>query len=181
AAVPSKPPTPRAAIPLPDSRHDRGRSQRQLATIQQWSKPSASTLNRWIAERVSRAVAALEPDLMRPVSVREIHPKVFGERKSAAGIRVGHDFNPGHAVRVELVVPRRVKRVRPINPLAITADLNHLGASGKRLAVRMGRAAGDAAKVDRARELWFFWIGDVVLTHLAGSPAGDVQKPVVHR
>ena len=38
--------------------------------VQQVSKPLQSNLNRWIAERIRRAIAALKPDLMRPVSVR---------------------------------------------------------------------------------------------------------------
>ena len=40
----------------------------------------------------------------------------------------------------------------------------------------MRRAANDAANVHGARKLWLSWIGDIVLTHLAGAPARDVEK-----
>ena len=45
----------------------------------------------------------------------------------------------------------------------------------------MRRAANDAADVHGARQLRLAGIADIVLTHLAGAPAGDVEKLVVHR
>jgi hypothetical protein len=44
----------------------------------------------------------------------------------------------------------------------------------------MGRAPSDAPDPYGARELRLPRFGDVVLTHLPGSPAGDVQEFVIH-
>src|ERR1700730_19286465 len=82
--------------------------------------------NRRVAERIRRAIAALEPDLMCPVSVREAHPVVLCQLETAACGRIGHDLRAWHSVWIELVVPRRVERVGPIDPLPVTANLNHL-------------------------------------------------------
>src|SRR4029434_6931458 len=74
----------------------------------------------------------------------------------------------------------RVERVGPVDPLAITANLDHLRTACIRLAAPVGRAASDAADVDRASKLRLSRVGDVVLTHLAGSPAGDVKELIIH-
>src|SRR3984893_1541167 len=170
----------RAAIPSPDSPHDKGRSRRQPARARQVSNPLRSNSNRWIAERIRRAIAALESNLMRPVSVREAYPVVLCQLEAAARVRIGHDLSAWHAVGIELVVPRRVERVGPIDPLAVAADLNHLRTACIHLAVRVRCAASNAADVDRARKLRLPRVRDIVLTHLAGSPAGDVEEPVIH-
>src|SRR6266403_2729335 len=137
--------------------------------------------NRRVAERIRRAIAALEPDLMRPVSVREAHPVVLCQLEAAARVRIGHDLRPRHSVGIELVVPRRVERVGPVDTLAVTANLDHLRTAGIQLAARVGGTASDAADVYRTRKLRLPRICDVVLTHLTGSPAGDVEEPVIHR
>src|SRR6202022_376020 len=111
----------RAAIPSPDSPHDKGRSRRQPARARQLSNPLRSNSNRWIAERIRRAIAALEPDLMRPVSVREAHPVVLCQIEATARVRVGHDLSAWHSAGIELVVPCRIERVGPVDPLAVTA------------------------------------------------------------
>src|SRR5208282_2540790 len=136
--------------------------------------------SRWIAERIRRAVAAVEPDLMRPVSVRETYPVVLRQLQAAGRAGDRHDLGAWHAVGIELGVPRGIERVGPVDPFAVTADLDHLWAACKGLAVRVGRAANDAADMDGARELGLPRFADVVLTHLAGSPAGDVQEFVIH-
>src|SRR3954452_24092081 len=41
-------------------------------------------------------------------------------------------------------------------------------------------APRNTADVDRARELRLPWVGEIVLAHLAGSPAGNIQKFVIH-
>src|SRR4029077_2430409 len=135
---------------------------------------------RWIAERFRRAVAAVEPDLMRSVSVREGYPVVPRQLKAAGRAGDSHDLGPWHAIRIELGVPRGIKRVGPVDAFAVAADLDHLWAACVRLAARMGRAANDAARVNRARELRLPRLGDVVLTHLTGSPAGDIKELVIH-
>src|SRR5262245_36575636 len=131
------------------------------------SIPLRSISDRWIAERIRRAVAALKPDLMRAVSVREAHPVVLCQLEAAARVRMGHDFSAWHAIGIELVVPGRVKRVGPVDPLSVTADLDHLRATSINVAARVGRTTSDAANMNRARKLRLPRVGDVVLTHLA--------------
>jgi len=117
---------------------------------------------------------------MRPVSVREAHPIVLCQLKAAARVRIGHDLSAWYAVGIELIVPRRVERVGPVDPLAITANLDHLRTACVDLAARVGRTASDTADVDGVREPRFPWVGDVVLTHLASSPTRDVKEAVIH-
>src|SRR4029077_17024044 len=128
---------PRAAIPFPGSPRGRGRSRRRPARARQVSNPLRSNSNRWVAERIRRAIAALKPDLMRPVSVGEAHPVVFCQLEAAARVCIGHDLRAWHAIWIELVVPRRIERVGPVDPLAVTANLDHLRTSCIRLAARV--------------------------------------------
>src|SRR5262249_40964910 len=113
---------------------------------------------------------------MCPVSVREAHPVVCCQVEAATGVCIRHDLSARYDVGIELVVPGRIQRVGPIDPLAITADLDHLRATGIRLAAGMGRTAGDAADVDGTRKLRLPGLGDVVLTHFTGAPTGNVQE-----
>src|SRR6266540_7545507 len=106
---------------------------------------------------------------MRPVSVREAHEIVLCQLEAAACVRIGHHFSAWYAVGIELVVPRRVERVGPVDPLAVTADLDHLRTACIHLAARVWRTASDAADVDRARKLRLPLVSDVLLTHLAES------------
>src|SRR5689334_13308750 len=39
--------------------------------------------------------------------------------------------------------------------------------------------ADDAAEADRAGQLWMERVADIVLSELAGAPAGDVEVPIV--
>src|SRR5262245_5091275 len=103
------------------------------------SNPAKS--DRWITERIRRAVAAFKPDLVRAIAVGEAHPKILGELQTAVWTDIGHDLGARHSVRIELVIPRRIERVGPVDPLAVTADFNHLRTAGIWLAVRMRRAA----------------------------------------
>src|ERR1700730_11633659 len=144
------------------------------------SNPLRSNSSRRITERIRRAVAAFEPDLMRPVSVGEAYPVILSQFQPAVLAHAGHDLSARHSVGIELVVPRRIERVGPVNPLAVTTDLDHLRTACIRVAARVRRAAGNTTEADRACKLWFPWIGDIVLSHLASSPAGDVEEPVIH-
>src|SRR5215472_16212988 len=118
---------------------------------------------------------------MRPVSIRKADPVVLCQLETAARVRIGHDLSAWYTVRIELVVPGRIQRVGPVNPLAVTANLHHLRAPCVRLAVGVLCTASNAADVDRARKLRLPRVGDVILTHFTGSPARDVEEPVVHR
>src|SRR5665811_1252998 len=90
------------------------------------SNPLRSTSNRWIAERIRRTVTAVEPDLMRPVSVGEAHPVVLCQLKPTARVCISHRLGARYSLGIELVIPRRVERIGPVHPLAIAADLYHL-------------------------------------------------------
>src|SRR5690348_6147058 len=107
---------------------------------------------------------------MRVVSVREAHPKILCQCEAATRVRVGHDLHARRSTGIELVIPSRIERVGPVDPLPITANLDHLRTASIRVSVRVGRTASDAAEVDQARKCWLPWVADVVLTHLAGSP-----------
>src|SRR5271166_4767585 len=117
---------------------------------------------------------------MRTVSVWEAYPVVLRQLQTAGRAGDSHDLGSWHAVGIELGVPRGIKRVGPVDPFAVTADLDHLWAARIGLAVRMGRAPNDATDMDGARELRLSRFSDVVLTHLTGSPAADVQESVIH-
>jgi hypothetical protein len=105
----------REATPSPGSPRDRGRSQRQPARARQASNPLRSNSNRRIAEGIGRAVAALEPDLMSPVSIGEAHPVILCQLKAAARVRIGHNLGTRHFIGIKLVIPRRIERVGPIH------------------------------------------------------------------
>src|SRR5690348_16955982 len=78
------------------------------------------------------------------------------------------DHPSADTVRIELLIPSRVQRIRQVNATAITADFDHLGPTVKRLArlVWMGCTAYNPADLDRASELWVKRIRHVVLPQL---------------
>src|SRR5258705_12903024 len=129
------------------------------------SSPVRSNSNRRIAERVGRAVAALKPDLMGPVSIGEAPPVVLCQLKAAARARIGHDLGARHSVGIELVIPRRVERVGPIHSFAVATDLYHLRTARIVLAARVGRAADNSSDVPRARKFGLPRVGDIIMTH----------------
>src|ERR1700733_5136348 len=118
---------------------------------------------------------------MRAVSVWETHPIVLRQFQAASRVSDRHDLGSWDAIGIELIVPGGIERVGPIDALAVAADLDHLRAARVSAAVRVGRASGDAADTDGAGELGLSRLGDVVLTHLACSPARDVEELVVQR
>src|ERR1700755_262041 len=99
----------------------------------------------WIAEGVGRPVSALEPDLMGPISVGETHKVVVSEFEPAVCACMSHDLNARYAVGIELIVPCRIKRVRPVHALAVAADFDHLRAAREGLAIAVACAARDAS------------------------------------
>ncbi len=118
---------------------------------------------------------------MRAIAVGELDPVVVGERQSALRPDMREYLRGRHAVRVELVVPRRIERVGPVHAPAVAADLDHLRAARERAAVRVRRAAHDAADAHRPREHRVVRIRHVVLAHLAGAPARHVEEAIIER
>ena len=51
-----------------------------------------------------------------------------------------HDLGSWDAIGIELIVPGGIERVRPVDALAVTADLDHLRAARVSAAVRVGHA-----------------------------------------
>src|ERR1700751_3396222 len=102
---------------------------------------------------------------MRAVSGGEAYKVVACELQAAIRASIGHDLYARHSLRIELVIPGRIERVGPIDPLAVAADLHHLRTAGIGLAVGVRRAARDAADMHRARQLGLSGIADVVLPH----------------
>src|SRR5262249_57079686 len=85
-------------------------------------------------------------------------------------------------VGVELRVNLPVERVREVDAAAGAADLDHLRSAAERpAAARMRRARNDAADAHLAGQLGVERIRYVVLLHVAGAPAGDIEKAIVHR
>lgn len=83
--------------------------------------------------------------------------------------------------RVELFIPRRVERVREIDPFAIPTDLHHLRSAMERF-IRFGgvsRLPHNASNPHRTRLLGMEGIRDIVLLQFARAPAGDVKKAIV--
>ena len=118
---------------------------------------------------------------MRMPSDSQEEPAVQLHAAFGPHVDLGHPA--ADAVRIELVVPRRVEPVGEVDALAVAADLDHLRAAVQRLSglARVRRAADDAAEPDRADLLRLERVADVVLDELARAPARHVEIPVVER
>src|SRR5262249_28292807 len=107
--------------------------------------------------------------------------KSFVHRHTTVGdVDLGEPrLNP---VRIELLVPSAVERVRPVAPTAVAADLDHL-----RTAVEwavdgwMGSPADNSSDPDRPRQLRVPGVADVVLPQLTSTPTRDVEMSIVNR
>src|SRR5260370_19929602 len=78
-----------------------------------------------VAVGIRGGVTALQPDLVDPAAaeVRAAREESLIDAQPAARARIGVDLGQpaAHAVRVELLVPRSVQRVRQLEPLAVPA------------------------------------------------------------
>ena len=84
------------------------------------------------------------------------------------------------AFRVELGIPREIERIGEVDAAPVAAQLDHLRRAVQRAAGGgMPRSPHDAAHLDDTGELRGFGIRHVVLTQLAGSPAGDIEEAIV--
>src|SRR4029453_14659735 len=107
-----------------------------------------------VAVRIGGGVSPFEAHLMRPHPVR-LQEESGVKLHAALGPHVDLGHPPSDAVRIELLVPRRVETVGEVNALAVAADLDHLRSAVQRF-VRVTRvrcAAHDASEPDRARLL----------------------------
>src|SRR5262245_18796538 len=93
-----------------------------------------------IAVRIRRAVAALQPHLMRELTLRPGDKELRVEGNAARRIDVELDHPAVETALVELRVDRAVERIGEIDPLAVAADLDHLRPAGKLAVLRAGMA-----------------------------------------
>src|SRR4051794_9044875 len=86
----------------------------------------------WVAVGVRRAVAALQPDLMRKVTLRPVEEelRVAGDPTVLADVELDHPAV--QALVVELLVDGAIERVGEVDAPAVAADLDHLRPAGER-------------------------------------------------
>ena len=92
-------------------------------------------------------------------------------------------IQPVDALGIELRIDRAVERVGEIDPPAVAADLDHLRPAVQRPVLRPDAPPATTMPpiLHLAGQLRVERIGHVVLLHVAGAPAGDVEEAVVHR
>src|SRR5262249_59979396 len=79
-----------------------------------------------VAIGVGRAVASVEPDLVRPVAVGPMDEEFRIKGDTALGPHVELHHPAVDAIGIELGVDRAVKRVGEIHSPTVPADLDHL-------------------------------------------------------
>src|SRR5215208_7714861 len=140
----------------------------------------ANFRSRDVAVRIGGRIAALEPYLVRPFTIIELDEEVgvCGETTFRVHVHLG---DPAvDAIRVELRIPGGIERVAEVQPAPIAAQFHHLRSAVQGLSgLRMRRLADDAAQVDGSRMPGVERVGDVVLAHLPGAPAGYVEELIV--
>src|SRR5215831_15912235 len=136
-----------------------------------------------IAIGIRRAVAALQPHLVRSVPFRPIDEELGIERDTSRGPGVELDHPAVDPLRIELRIDRAVERVGEINAPAVATDLHHLWPAIELavLRARVCRARHDPPNAHLSGELRVEWIRHVVLLQVAGAPARHVEEAVVHR
>src|SRR5262245_34241025 len=159
-----------------------------------WKAPSASSITHDVVVisvithlsretvRIGAGVAPLEMDLVRTHPV-ERHESCAIQLEAAVGTHISLREPAFDPVWIELLVPRAIQRVGHVDPLAVTADLDHLRRAVERLIGprRMRRAPGDSSEPDRAGLDRIERIGDVELLQLAGAEARDIEESIVER
>src|SRR5439155_4537133 len=90
----------------------------------EWASPRVHHRS-CVAIRVGGGVAAFQTHLVTS-QIAEFNEKLRIEFHAALRIGVQLHHPAPYAVRIELRIPRSVKRVREVNPSAVTADFHHL-------------------------------------------------------
>ena len=111
---------------------------------------------------------------MRPISLGELDPEILIQLDATVGANVGLYHRARHSVRIELVVPRRIERISPVDPLPIAADFDHLRPATECLAIRVRGPSRDATNMHRSGQFGRARIANVVLAHLACAPARHI-------
>src|SRR5262249_54862883 len=136
-----------------------------------------------IAVGVRRTVSSFKTDLMRSMARRPVYEEILVERNAAILANVELDHPAVDTFRIELRIDGAIQGIGEIHALPVTADLDHLGTPVERtvLGFRMRGARDDAAYAHPSCLLRVEGVGNIVLDHVAGSPARDVEEAVVHR
>src|SRR5918994_1904035 len=100
---------------------------------------------------------------MRPVAVRELDIELLVECQPPSLADISLDHCCRNPVDIELIVPSRVQRVRPVDALAVAADLHHLRPTAISPPFWTPRLAHVPADMDRARQFWLHRVGQVIL------------------
>src|SRR4030095_12905546 len=111
---------------------------------------------------IARGVASFEANLMNPVIVA-LNKEIFVKRDAAVGIGVKFHHPTANVVGIKLLIPCRIKRIREIDSLSVSAHFHHLRSPRERLFwfLRMRRAFGDAADAHGAGLLRIKWIRNI--------------------
>ena len=98
-----------------------------------------------------------------------------------ADIELGHPTS--HARWIELFIPGRVERIGEVDAFSIAAYFDHLRPTLQRLlgSCRMRCLPHNSTDLHRAGLFGIERIGNIILQHLSGPPAGDVEKAIVER
>ena len=84
---------------------------------------------------------------------------------------------------IELLIPGRVERVGEVDAFSVAAHFDHLRPAAQRLLgfSRMRCLPDNSTNLHRAGLLGIEGIGNIILQHLSGPPAGDVEKAIIER
>ena len=94
-------------------------------------------------------------------------------RRSSTPLGVAVDPRKRAQLRIELVVPRRIQRVRDVKAAPVVRELEHVRAA-VHVSRRIARLADDPAEPELTGQLGIGRIGDVVLADVAVQPVGEV-------
>src|SRR5689334_18913341 len=119
---------------------------------------------------------------MRPLPLGPIDKEFRIERHAALWLDVELHHPAVETLGVELRIDGAVERIGEIDAASVATDLDHLRSAVEFavLRTRMRGARDDAADPHLAGELWIERVGHVILLQVAGSPARDIEKAVVH-
>jgi len=134
---------------------------------------------RRILERYGRAFTALEPDLMRPVSVGILPSSSLSTQAAARSSICMPTPRRPELLGIELVGPRRVESVGPIHAFVCAADSLLPSAYRLHTACRRGggvRRAIPPICTEPARFGASSYPVTSVLTHLAGFPSRSTEE-----
>src|SRR5215813_1876226 len=92
------------------------------------AKPILQSLDSFsrITVRIRRAVATLEPHLMRAVRGRPLDEELLVKHEATVGLGVELHHPALDAIGIELRIDGAIKRIGEVDGLAVPADLHHL-------------------------------------------------------